>query len=105
MSIFGYSESDSDGYDSREPNEIEKEFSSCCDAPVINGICQQCGQDLKAYSENFSLCHFVQMVNSVCPKCGMTKQDYYREQRAKEYNAYFDFNKLPEINKIEVLIK
>ena len=62
MSIFGYSESDSDGYDSREPNEAEQInecpdcglvaeectcYSPCCGADIIcNDICSQCREHI-----------------------------------------------------------
>lgn len=66
MSIFGYSEGESDGYDSREPNETEKELSSCCDAEMIDGVCSECLR---------------------------TTLDYRYEQKVKEFNKYMgDFN-------------
>ena len=93
MSIFGYNESDSDSYDSREPNETEKELSSCCDKEVKDGICADCGQDLKAYRNNFSKCCGQQMVDGVCPECLRTALDYRYEQKVKEFNKYMgDFN-------------
>lgn len=83
----------------------DREYQPCCDAPVIDGICQECGQDLKAFWDNFSLCHGKQMIDGVCPVCLRTKADYYHEQRVKEYNFYMGEFKLKSIEPIEEEVK
>lgn len=68
---------------------MENYYQPCCDAPVINGICQECGQDLKAYHDNFSKCCGKPMIDGICPECLRTASDYRREQKAEEFNRYF----------------